>query len=114
MGDGEERFSIINEILEETDIPIDIFRPTHVGRNKTLFLEALAFAKRGGKIDIKISRKTESKICKYFITDHIWEKLLKTTQIGARKMCGYSALREPLKPLSIQKCLSPAHYYSQT
>lgn len=60
MGDGEERFSIINEIVEETDIPIDVFRPTHVGRNKALFLEALAFAKKGGKIDITVDLNYDS------------------------------------------------------
>lgn len=55
MGNSKERFSIINEILEETDLSITHFRPTHVGREKELFEEALDFAKRGGIIDITAS-----------------------------------------------------------
>lgn len=52
MGNSSERFSIINEILDETDLSISHFRPTHVGRNKELFKEAMDFAKKGGIIDI--------------------------------------------------------------
>lgn len=52
MGNGNERFSVINEILEETDLSILHFRPTHVGRDIELFKEAMEFAKKGGIIDI--------------------------------------------------------------
>ncbi|HAS79818.1 MAG TPA: beta-aspartyl-peptidase [Fusobacteriaceae bacterium] len=55
MGDGIEKFSIINEILEETDLSIFHFRPTHVGRKLELFKEAMIFAKKGGIIDITAS-----------------------------------------------------------
>ncbi len=52
MGNGSERFTVINEILSETDISISHFRPTHVGRRMELFQEAIDFAKKGGIIDI--------------------------------------------------------------
>ncbi len=51
MGSGKERFSVINRILDETDLSITHFRPTHVGRDLKLFEEALDFAKKGGIID---------------------------------------------------------------
>lgn len=52
MGNSNERFSVINQILEETDLSISHFRPTHVGRRMELFKEAMDFAKRDGIIDI--------------------------------------------------------------
>lgn len=52
MGDGEAGLSMVNEVLQETDIPINHFRPTHVGRKEALFNESMAFAKKGGIIDI--------------------------------------------------------------
>ena len=52
MGDGQEGLSMVNEILQETDIPIAHFRPTHVGRKEALFNESMDFAKKGGIIDI--------------------------------------------------------------
>jgi len=52
MGDGAQRFSMINQILDETELPISHFRPTHVGRRMELFIEAMEFAKKGGIIDI--------------------------------------------------------------
>ncbi len=52
MGNGLERFALINQVLKETSIPITHFRPTHVGRTKELFEDAMEFAKRGGIIDI--------------------------------------------------------------
>ena len=47
MGDGAERLSVINQILDETDLPITHFRPTHVGREIGLFNESMDFAKKG-------------------------------------------------------------------
>jgi beta-aspartyl-dipeptidase (metallo-type) len=55
MGNSKERFKVINEILEETDLSISHFRPTHVGRKMELFKEAMEFAKKGGIIDITAS-----------------------------------------------------------
>ena len=59
MGGGKFLFGQINDALEHSNLPITIFRPTHVNRDDKLFEEALDFAERGGYIDITsgMSRK---------------------------------------------------------
>ncbi len=52
MGSGRQGLSLVRQVLEETEIPILHFRPTHVGRAQQLFHEAMEFAKQGGFIDI--------------------------------------------------------------
>jgi beta-aspartyl-dipeptidase (metallo-type) len=52
MGDAKERLNMIIKIVEETDIPIKHFCPTHVNRNRALFENAIEFAKMGGVMDI--------------------------------------------------------------
>jgi beta-aspartyl-dipeptidase (metallo-type) len=52
MGNGKKGLSMINEVLEETEIPIKTIRPTHVNRRKELLMEAFDFAKKGGIIDL--------------------------------------------------------------
>lgn len=47
-GSGKEKLKIIFDVLEKTDIPISVFRPTHL-ENK--YDEAIKFAKMGGYID---------------------------------------------------------------
>lgn len=57
MGDGKLGLSPVNEILEETEIPIKTIRPTHVNRREELLLEAFDYAKRGGRIDLTCGMK---------------------------------------------------------
>lgn len=52
MGNGQDGLSKINEVVETSEIPIRHFYPTHINRQQALFAEAIAFAKRGGCIDI--------------------------------------------------------------
>lgn len=52
MGDGKKGLRLINEVLEETEIPIRIIKPTHVNRKEELLREAFGYAKRGGIIDL--------------------------------------------------------------
>ncbi len=52
MGGGKFLFDQINDALEHSNLPITIFRPTHVNRDKKLYEEALNFAERGGYIDL--------------------------------------------------------------
>lgn len=59
MGDGKKGLSPVNEILEETEIPIKTIRPTHVNRREELLIEAFDYAKRGGKIDLTCGMKRE-------------------------------------------------------
>lgn len=52
MGNGKKGLAPINEILEETEIPIRTMRPTHVNRKEELLVESFDYAKRGGIIDL--------------------------------------------------------------
>ena len=52
MGDGKKMLRQVFEALEETEIPVKTFQPTHVNRSHELFLESLKFAKLGGTIDL--------------------------------------------------------------
>lgn len=52
MGDDEAGFSLINEVLEKTKVPVTTIRPTHVNRKDELLLEAYEYAKKGGIIDL--------------------------------------------------------------
>jgi len=52
LGDGKNGLSIPLAIVEEGEIPITQFIPTHVNRNARLFKEAIEWGKRGGFMDI--------------------------------------------------------------
>jgi len=52
MGNGSAGFSLINEVLEKTEIPVKTIRPTHVNRKKELLNEAFEYAIKGGIIDL--------------------------------------------------------------
>ena len=45
----------MTRIVEETEIPITQFLPTHANRTPELFEACVAFAKRGGTIDFTAS-----------------------------------------------------------
>lgn len=55
VGDGHRRLGMLFEILEETEIPITQFTPTHINRNPYLLEDGVKFAKMGGLIDITSS-----------------------------------------------------------
>lgn len=57
MGGGKFYFDQINKALEKSNLPITVFRPTHVNRNDKLYEEALKFAKKGGYIDLTSGMK---------------------------------------------------------
>lgn len=74
MGDGKRGLSQVNEILEETEIPMKTIRPTHVNRRKELLLEAFDYAKKGGRIDLTCGMKddlTPGKCIKKAIKDNV-------------------------------------------
>lgn len=52
MGDGRKKLGPVFEALEETDIPVKTFQPTHINRNHELYKDGLRLAKRGGYIDL--------------------------------------------------------------
>lgn len=51
MGDSKKGLSPVFEALDESEIPVTIFRPTHVNRNKWLLKEAYEYLDMGGYID---------------------------------------------------------------
>ncbi|MGE5361517.1 MAG: beta-aspartyl-peptidase [Bacteroidales bacterium] len=55
MGDGRRGLSMLERIVEETEIPITQFVPTHINRNPALFDAGIAWAKRGGFVDFTTS-----------------------------------------------------------
>lgn len=61
MGEEEEGFSSIWEVVETTDIPVTQFAPTHVTRSEELFEEALEFGRQGGYVDVTAGGTSTSK-----------------------------------------------------
>lgn len=55
LGDGDRMLERILNTVENTEIPITQFLPTHINRNQALFEEGIRFAKRGGYIDFTAS-----------------------------------------------------------
>lgn len=51
LGDGPRKLDLLNRVVEETEIPITQFLPTHINRSGELFEEGIKFAKSGGFID---------------------------------------------------------------
>lgn len=69
MGDGNMSLDPVYEIIKKYDIPINHFRPTHVGRNEKLFNDAVKFNKNGGYIDFTAGYSKEREhICDLFQT----------------------------------------------
>jgi beta-aspartyl-dipeptidase (metallo-type) len=52
LGNLKPKMDILFKLVEEYEFPISHISPTHVGRTKALFEQAIAFAKLGGMIDI--------------------------------------------------------------
>jgi len=52
LGNLETKMDILFELVEKYQFPIEYISPTHVGRTKELFDQAIDFAKMGGSIDI--------------------------------------------------------------
>ena len=52
IGNGQRMLDPILRIVEETEIPIGQFLPTHLNRELPLFQQAIRFAKMGGNIDL--------------------------------------------------------------
>jgi len=52
LGNLESKMDVLFELVEKYEFPIKHISPTHVGRTKELFDEAIRFAKLGGMIDI--------------------------------------------------------------
>ncbi|MFQ3620920.1 MAG: amidohydrolase family protein [Spirochaetales bacterium] len=54
VGNGNRKLTPILQIVEETEIPIGQFLPTHLSRTLELLDHAIEFALRGGNIDFTV------------------------------------------------------------
>lgn len=52
LGEGKKGLEPIKKILEETEIPITQFLPTHINRTDTLLAQGIQFLEAGGSIDL--------------------------------------------------------------
>jgi beta-aspartyl-dipeptidase (metallo-type) len=55
LGDGHRGLSLLRRIVNDTEIPLTQFLPTHINRNPHLFEEGIAWAKAGGLVDLTTS-----------------------------------------------------------
>lgn len=55
LGDSRDCLKLIYEVIENTDIPIKQFYPTHINRNPYLFEEGIEYALKGGYVDFTTS-----------------------------------------------------------
>lgn len=52
LGNGARGLELVRRALDETELPAQVFHPTHINRRKALFEEALALARCGCTVDI--------------------------------------------------------------
>lgn len=55
VGDSQDHLKVIEQVIENTDIPIRQFYPTHINRNPHLFEAGIDYAKKGGWVDFTTS-----------------------------------------------------------
>lgn len=55
VGDSPDRLSLIEQVVDQFDIPIQQFYPTHINRNPSLFEKGIEYAKNGGYVDMTTS-----------------------------------------------------------
>ncbi|WP_404350308.1 beta-aspartyl-peptidase [Sutcliffiella horikoshii] len=55
LGDSVSKLSILEEVIDKTDIPVRQFLPTHINRNRELFAAGIEHAKKGGYVDFTTS-----------------------------------------------------------
>jgi beta-aspartyl-dipeptidase (metallo-type) len=55
VGDGKDMLSLLEKVVEQTNIPISHFHPTHINRNEELFMAGIQYAQNGGYVDLTTS-----------------------------------------------------------
>jgi beta-aspartyl-dipeptidase (metallo-type) len=55
VGDSYNHLKLIEEVVDNTEIPISQFWPTHINRNQHLFDAGIVYAKKGGYVDFTAS-----------------------------------------------------------
>jgi len=62
VGPGKEMLDILFKVVENTEIPISQFLPTHTNGNKKKFEQSVRYAKLGGNIDFTTSSSEEFEV----------------------------------------------------
>lgn len=62
VGNGNDKIKLINEVVENSNIPIKHFVPTHINRNRELLEEGFIFAANGGNIDLTVGSGSNSSL----------------------------------------------------
>ncbi|SHI10195.1 beta-aspartyl-dipeptidase (metallo-type) [Sporobacter termitidis DSM 10068] len=52
VGDGKDGLRVLREAVRESDLPLEMFVPTHTNRNPDLFRQAADYVRSGGRIDL--------------------------------------------------------------
>ncbi len=52
VGDGNEGLNPLFRLIDETDLPIRMFVPTHINRSQNTFVQGLKLLQKGGNIDL--------------------------------------------------------------
>jgi beta-aspartyl-dipeptidase (metallo-type) len=52
MGNGKERFGRLFAAVEQSDVPIKTYFPTHVARSREMIEDAARFTQMGGRVDL--------------------------------------------------------------
>lgn len=63
VGDGKNGLAPLTQLLDKSDLPIEMFVPTHVNRNSNLFEEGLSYLRRGGNIDLTAGETAGISVC---------------------------------------------------
>ena len=65
MGDGPGGLAPLRDIVENTPIPITQILPTHMGRTEQLVVEGIAWASKGGRVDVTANAEAPRVIKRY-------------------------------------------------
>lgn len=52
FGDGKAGLKPLTDMLEQSDLPVEMFIPTHINRNNRLFEQGIEYCRSGGLIDL--------------------------------------------------------------
>ena len=55
VGSGDTQLALLHEVARSTELPLDMFYPTHMNRNSELLMAGIDFCKAGGTIDFTTS-----------------------------------------------------------
>lgn len=82
MGDGKNTLKPIWEVLENSEIPIRHFLPTHVNRKKEVWEDSIMFLEAGGYIDITSSFEEDDYLSASQAIQEIKKRGLSTKRIS--------------------------------